>query len=412
MKVNIFIATIIDFINFRISAGSATIFAYLGEFHSQKKRNKAIMYASFISSFSAIFLPILAWLFINQDWQFDIQFLQISFKPWRLYIIVCGILELVCYVILSFLPESPKFLLSLNKSEEVLDILKNMHRKNTKRNKNFKDEQYTITTILPDLDTPLRKKNSDDPKLFTSILRLIWDQTAPLFMGLHIRKTCLAALIQFITYFTAHGIYMWFPYIINTTMLYTQHYEEPMCLCDILKFTQSSNFSISNSLGDVQLENICTTKLEISTYKHTITLEVIYVSLMLCVLFASKKFNRTLILFVILAVSGIFGILSILIKIPLVAIYMIAFMLCSGVATSVMNAIVVDIYPTNLRAMAVCISLMLGRIGSVSGSYIMGALIERHCKLAFYISSLALILAGCLGFLMPKIRYHWVVYII
>lgn len=52
--------------------------------------------------------------------------------------------------------------------------------------------------------------------------------------------------------------------------------------------------------------------------------------------------------------------------------------------------------------MAVCISLMLGRIGSVSGSYVMGALIETHCELAFYTSSFALILAGCLGFLMPK----------
>ncbi|XP_037805448.1 synaptic vesicle glycoprotein 2B-like [Lucilia sericata] len=400
---NFLMMAVLRFINgILISAGSATIFAYLGEFHSQKNRNKAIMCAAFISAFSAVFLPILAWLFINQDWELDIPFLQIVFKPWRLYLNVCGLSGLVCCVILSYLPESPKYLLGLSKSDEVLDILKNMHRKNIKGNKNFHNEQYTITTILPDLDTPQRKKTSDDPKSFTSILRLIWDQTAPLFMGQHIRKTCLAALIQFITFFTAHGLYMWFPYILNTTMLYTQQYEEPMCLCDILKFTQSSNFSNSNSLEDEQMENTCTTKLEISTYKHTITLEVMYVMLMLCVLFASKKFNRTWILFVVLAASGVFGVLSILIKIPLVAIYMIAIMLCSGVATSVMSAIVVDIYPTNLRAMAVCISLMLGRIGSVSGSYIMGALIESHCELAFYTSSFALILAGCLGFLMPK----------
>ncbi|KAI8122855.1 Synaptic vesicle glycoprotein 2B [Lucilia cuprina] len=222
---NFLMMAVLRFINgILISAGSATIFAYLGEFHSQKNRNKAIMCAAFISAFQC---------------------------------------------------KSPKYLMGLNKSDEVLEILKNMHRKNIKGNKNLQDEQYTITTILPDLDTPLRKKTSDDPKSFTSILRLIWDQTAPLFMGQHIRKTCLAALIQFITFFTAHGLYMWFPYILNTTMLYTQQYEEPMCLCDILKFTQSSNFSNSNSLEDEQMENTCTTKLEISTYKHTITLEVI-----------------------------------------------------------------------------------------------------------------------------------------
>ncbi|XP_046802056.1 synaptic vesicle glycoprotein 2C-like [Lucilia cuprina] len=384
-----------------ISAGSATIFAYLGEFHSQKKRNKAIMCAALISAFSAIFLPIIAWLFINQDWELDIPLLHIVFKPWRLYLIVCGLSGLVCFIILGYLPESPKYLLGLNRPKEVLDILKNMHRKNTKGNKNLKDEKFTITAILPDLDTPLRKKSVGDKKSITSILHLIWNQTAPLFMRQHIRKTCLSSLIQFITLFTAHGIYMWFPYILNSTMLYTQQYEEPLCLCDILRVTQSANFSNTNSL-DSELNNTCTTKLEISTYKHTITLEVIYMTLMLCVIFASKKFNRTGILFVILALSGIFGILSLIIKIPLVAIYMIALMLCSGLATIVMSAVVVDIYPTNLRAMAVCISLMLGRIGSVSGSYVLGALIECHCELAFYTSSFALIMAGCLGFLMPK----------
>ncbi|KAM7350331.1 uncharacterized protein ACRADG_008940 [Cochliomyia hominivorax] len=400
---NFIMIAILRFVNgILISAGSAAIFAYLGEFHSHKNRNKAIMCAALISAFSAVFLPIIAWLFINQEWEIEIPYIPVVYKPWRLYIFICGVSGLVCCIILGVLPESPKYLLGLNKSEEVLEILKKMHHKNTKGNKNLKDDIYPITTILPDLETPLRKKALDETKSVTAILRLIWDQTAPLFMKEHLRKTFLSSLIQFITFFTAHGFYMWFPYILNSTMLYTQQYDEPLCLCDIIKFIQSSNFTITNELNDTQIESTCTTKLEISTYKHTITLEVIYVLLMITVIFANKKFNRTPILFVILATSGVFGILSLLINIPLAAIYMLAIMLCSGVATSVMSAIVVDIYPTNLRAMAVCISLMLGRIGSVSGSYVMGALIETHCELAFYTSSFALILAGCLGFLMPK----------
>lgn len=99
----------------------------------------------------------------------------------------------------------------------------------------------------------MRKKNMSNPKSALSILRLIWDQTAPLFMRQHIRKTCLAALIQFIIFYTAHGVYMWFPYILNNIMLYTQLFEEPLCLCDILRYTQSSNFSIPHSLNDNQV---------------------------------------------------------------------------------------------------------------------------------------------------------------
>ncbi|XP_065364983.1 synaptic vesicle glycoprotein 2B-like [Calliphora vicina] len=385
-----------------ISAGSAIIFAYLGEFHCQKNRNKAILCGALMSAFSAILFPIIAWLFINQEWEFDIPFLPIVYKPWRLYFLMCGVSGLGCCIFLGYLPESPKYLLGVNRADEALDILKNMHRKNTQGNKKLRDELFTITMLLPDLDTPLRNKDIDNSKSASSILQLIWDQTAPLFMRKHIRKTCLAALIQFIIFFTAHGVYMWFPYILNNTMLYTEYHEEPICLCDILRFTQSSNFSISNSLSDNQGDKICTTKLEISTYKHTITLELIYVFLLICVIFANKKFQRTPILFIILATCGLSGILSLIINVPLVAIYMLVIMLCCGLGTSVMNTIVVDIYPTNLRAMAVCISLMLGRIGSVTGSNVMGALIETHCEAALYSSSCALILAGCLGFLMPK----------
>ncbi|KAI8122692.1 Synaptic vesicle glycoprotein 2B [Lucilia cuprina] len=405
---NFIMMAILRFLNgILISAGSATIFAYLGEFHSQKDRNKAILCGALMSAFSAVFFPIIAWLFINQEWEFDIPFLPIVYKPWRLYFLMCGVSGLGCCIFLGYLPESPKYLLGVNKTEEALDVLKEIHRKNTQGNKNLKNENFTITTLLPDLDTPIRKQSIDNPKSATSMLKLIWDQTAPLFMRQHIRKTCLAAVIQFIIFFTAHGVYMWFPYILNNVMLYTQHYDDvPLCLCDILRFTQSSNFSIPNSLDDNLNDKICTTKLEISTYRHTITLEFIYIFLLICVIFANKKFKRTPILFTILATCGLFGILSLLISIPLVAIYMLVITLCCGLGTSVMNTIVVDIYPTNLRAMAVCISLMLGRIGSVTGSNVMGALIETHCEAALYSSSTALILAGCLGFLMPKTQHN------
>lgn len=107
--------------------------------------------------------------------------------------------------------------------------------------------------MITDSDTPVKQKEIGDPKTVSSFLRLVWNQTAPLFMSKHIRKTLLAAIIQFIIFFTAHGVYMWFPYILNNAMLYTQNYDEPLCLCDILTFTQSSNFTTQYSLEPFQV---------------------------------------------------------------------------------------------------------------------------------------------------------------
>lgn len=38
------------------------------------------------------------------------------------------------------------------------------------------------------------------------------------------------------------------------------------------------------------------------------------------------------------------------------------------------------------RAMAVCISLMFGRLGSVVGSNTAALLLDNHCEVAFYLS--------------------------
>lgn len=66
-------------------------------------------------------------------------------------------------------------------------------------------------------------------------------------MRQHIRKTVLSSAILFTTFFTAHGVYMWFPYILNNINLYVAKYDEPKRLCDILRFAQSSNFTLDGN---------------------------------------------------------------------------------------------------------------------------------------------------------------------
>lgn len=43
------------------------------------------------------------------------------------------------------------------------------------------------------------------------------------------------------------------------------------------------------------------------------------------------------------------------------------------------------------RAMAVCISLMFGRLGCVVGANAVAHLIENHCELVFYLSGSSVI---------------------
>lgn len=67
---------------------------------------------------------------INQDWRLPIPFLGITYKPWRLFVIVCGLPGFLAGLSMFFLPESPKFLLSIQKEEETIAVLEKMYKMN------------------------------------------------------------------------------------------------------------------------------------------------------------------------------------------------------------------------------------------------------------------------------------------
>lgn len=80
------------------------------------------------------------------------------------------------------------------------------------------------------------------------------------------------------------------------------------------------------------------------------------------------------------------------VQIPLLQICLLTVHIASGVGSNVLNTATVELYPTNLGAMAICISLMFGRLGSMVGSNVIALLLQnQHCEMTFYSSGLGLI---------------------
>lgn len=57
----------------------------------------------------SLFIPIMAWLIINQKWSFYIPVIQVTYKPWRCFLVACGLPSMISGLTLIFFPESPKF---------------------------------------------------------------------------------------------------------------------------------------------------------------------------------------------------------------------------------------------------------------------------------------------------------------
>lgn len=52
--------------------------------------------------------------------------------------------------------------------------------------------------------------------------------------------------------------------------------------------------------------------------------------------------------------------------------------------------------------MAICVSLMMGRIGSVIGTNIVGAFLATYCEMTFYVACFSLMSCAILILFLPR----------
>lgn len=214
-----------------MSCASGTIYAYLGEFHSNLHRSRAIMGAAIIFGMSCMMMPTTAWLFINQDWKFQVPYIGLTYKPWRLFLVACGIPGFLAAVALTFLPESPRFLLSQGNKEASYQILEKMNRWN-----NGKNSEFELFEIREEADSiKKRERTINDMNSRFPLLKSIWHQTVPLFKPPYLKSTILICTIQFGIYSTSTGFFMFFAEILNKMSASLDNfYDQRIFMCDAI----------------------------------------------------------------------------------------------------------------------------------------------------------------------------------
>lgn len=222
------------------------MYAYLGEFHNNTQRGRAIMGSALIFGVSCLLLPMIAWSVINQDWQFDVPFIGITYKPWRLFMIICGLPGFLASIALLFFPESPKFVLGLGDQSQTITILKQINRWNNGKKTEFDVfEIYEEAESIENRRRILYNKTSRFP-----LMKSIWSQTAPLFQLPHLGTTLLICTIQFGIYATSNGFYLFFADILNRMANNLDNsMDRRMRMCDIINMNvknQTENQTVSN----------------------------------------------------------------------------------------------------------------------------------------------------------------------
>lgn len=268
-----------------MSGGSATIYAYLGEFHNDRTRSRAMMGSAIVFGFGGMILPLIAFTVINQDWNLPMPFLGITYKPWRFFLCVCALPGLLSGLAMMFLPESPKFLLAMGRDEEAVEVLRAMFRWNTGRPRS----DFQVKHLIPEEDT-IRKDQSEK----ISFMQTVWNQTAPLFSGKYIKVTFLICFIQFWNFVTLNGMFIWFPEIANYLVEFQSRYPDNSTLiCDLFRQKQMELYVSQDQLGS---EIVCVEKLESKTYFYSFFIEIIYAVGFIVITFTIRRVGKKIVL--------------------------------------------------------------------------------------------------------------------
>ncbi|XP_070506798.1 synaptic vesicle glycoprotein 2B-like [Chironomus tepperi] len=377
---------------FCICAPQSITYAFLGEYHCVKRRGRVLLFASFLYGLFCLINPLNAFVFINQDsWYVYIPYLDINYGTWRLFLLMCGVPSVISAIaLITLIPESPKYTYARGDESRTLKILQKIYKFNTGR----PIEDYEVKCL--EKDSEFSEGNDNRSKGF---FKFVWYQTVPLFQHPHLKNTLTACYLQFGLCLASNGFFTFFPEILNKVFIWlNDNPSQTSTVCDILE-SYDKNVNISSIAGDT-----CVTKLESSTFINVTILTALFSILWLISSVIINKTGKLVIIATILFAGGISSILIMFIEYPRVSIYLYFLLLIANVNMSIVNASTVELYPTTLRAMAVSISLMFGRIGSFTGSNFVGLMIKNYCFYTWLLPATLSISGGLLAFTIPNIN--------
>ncbi|CAB3226951.1 unnamed protein product [Arctia plantaginis] len=339
-----------------VSASSATVYAYLGEMHTNSKRASAIAWGSAFISFSFITLPGLAWIIIPGKWSFTLGYMEIV--PWRAFVCLWCIPGLTSAIILLFLPESPRFLLVAKGPEAALPVLAKMYKWN-----------YGGSAD----DFPVKKIRSGGEEVKKAGFAGAIKNVSVMFKGPLLKCVIISHVSMFTIFMLSSGLYVWVPDILNSIL--KSGFNQKISICQIIE-DKFLNATLSP-------QKTCEAEVSIAMFPISMSMGAVFAFTYLAIGFLINKLGRKTMYCGVMFICGVALVGAAFVPEGVAATALLIVSLCSGCAASILAAIAVDVFPTSLRAMAMCVMYMVGRAGAAVGSYLLGATLDLHCLEAF-----------------------------
>ncbi|XP_029674988.1 synaptic vesicle glycoprotein 2B-like isoform X2 [Formica exsecta] len=360
-----------------VSGPHATLVAYCSEFCGAKGRVKIPILVGVSVSFGCVVNAVFAWLVVPQPWSIVFWDGAFVYNSWRIYLTICGLPTLIGAFCLCFFPESPKFLMSQGRNEDALEVFRKIYSMNTGLSK----DNYSIHALGDiNLNNTIEQSHSSKSQNNTKSLKTGIQQMKPMCLNPNLLRMLLFVTIQFCGMLCLNTLRLWQPQLFTTIENFNSlntNITNPS-FCEIL--------DISTSVK----ENRTTTLEKMSNCENIVIADSIYIDNIIvsitssvCIFCASIFVNylqHKYLSFIsygcaLLCSISLIWSTNILIILTLTCLYI-------GLMSSAFNVTLgatVLLFPTSLRAMAVSMEMMIGRVGAMIGNLIFPILLEYSC---------------------------------
>ncbi|KAJ8718566.1 hypothetical protein PYW08_002803 [Mythimna loreyi] len=384
------------FINGAALGGSGpVIWSYFAEFQPKNKRGAMLSFMAAFWTLGNLFVAGLAWVIIPAEIGGETN--GFVYNSWRIFLLVMSLPSFLVAALLFLLPESPKFLISTGRHEEALEVFKGIYMMNTGRSK----EEYPVKQLLieetyhtkPEKQIEANKApKSKLRKMFSDIV----EHSKLLFVPPILKFTTISITINFTFHIGYYGLMMWFPEMFNRFDEWSRTHDNAEAdICMVTAYvTQYGTHSTAAQCdahinSDVFMESLITVAAAIPSNIFAVLgmdrlgrkffLVFATFSAGLCsaaMYFVYNKTNN-------LIVSAIFS----------------SVISCGNAS---LDCLITEVFPTNLRATGVAVSMVAARLGGIIGNVVIAALLDTYCPAPTFIVAFLLASGGLMCLFLPN----------
>lgn len=395
-----YIFILVKFLSGIVAGGPlAMVMTYLTEFHSARYKPRFTTWVGFLFAVANIVPAALGVIILPLDWNIDI-FGQ-DYNSWRIYLLICSIPPVVGFVTATMLPESPKYLMAIGRSNAALKLLKRMYCMNTRQ----PSETFPIKALLvqqkTQLTRPVLEASLERMRISLYNTKLLFTTTA------YLPAFSFVSFLQFGSMLGFNTMRLWVPHlfiILNNFNAenWTSKDRQPT-MCEMLD--PHVALPARRYLNCTNFDNACfkwTINPVIYQNSTVIASSAVIFSFLAGFITITKLRKQIIMLMAFLiSVASSFGI-NWAQSPPYMLTLAAAVIVTTRIAGNIVTAVNVDVIPVPLRATSTSILVVIGNIAAIVGNLIFSALLGTKCIAAFMGLGCLFFVCFCVSLFFPQ----------